>query len=87
MKELLEKILQKLSELVSHHKQQLIPIPDMIVQDRWIDQRTTMHMTMRGERQLARYVQDGLLKTKKIGRSNVYLESSILAFILKSNDI
>jgi hypothetical protein len=87
MKQLLQQIIALLSELVLQHKHQLIPISNQSLQQRWIDQRTTMHMLMRTERQLFRYVKDGSLISKKIGQSNVYLESSILSLVDKKERI
>ena len=87
MKQLLQQIIALLSELVLQHKLQLIPISDQNVQQTWIDQRTTMHMLMRTERQLFRYVKEGSLVSKKIGQSNVYLESSILELVDKKERI
>jgi hypothetical protein len=84
MKELLQQILGVLLEILSQQKLQLIPIDNFIRPDNWIDQRTAMHMTMRSERQLFRYVKNGNLITKKIGNSNVYLESSILNIVNKT---
>jgi len=54
-----------------------IPIEMPITPERWIDQRTTMHMLMRSDRQLQRYSKEGQLISKKVGRSPWYLESSI----------
>jgi hypothetical protein len=85
MKQLLKQIIALLSELVLQQKHQLIPISNQSRQQRWIDQRTTMHMLMRSDRQLQRYAKEGTLISKKIGRSAWYLESSILNFIEQSD--
>lgn len=87
MKELLQQILIVLYEILSQQKLQLVSFENSISADNWIDQRTAMHMTMRSERQLFRYVKNGQLITKKIGNTNVYLESSILNIINKTEGI
>ncbi|MEJ7559334.1 MAG: hypothetical protein WKF66_13570 [Pedobacter sp.] len=86
MKQLLEKIIFLLTELVLQQKLQLMPVTAPGHTERWIDQRNTMHMLMRTDRQLLRYVREGQLISRKIGRSPWYLESSILAFIEKSQE-
>jgi hypothetical protein len=86
MKQLLEQIIFLLTELVLQQKLQLIPIPTEGHAERWIDQRNAMHMLMRTDRQLRRYVTEGQLVSKKIGRSPWYLESSIFNYIERSND-
>lgn len=85
MKQLLQQIISLLSELLLQHKLQLIQIPNQSLKQRWIDQRTAMHMLMRSDRQLQRYAKEGILISKKIGRSAWYLESSILDFIERSD--
>jgi hypothetical protein len=84
MKQLMQQILNVLTEILFQQKLQLVPISNPNPLKCWIDQRTTMHMLMRSDRQLLRYVQEGQLISKKIGRSSWFLESSILTFIEKS---
>lgn len=49
----------------------------------WHDTATTTRMLRVGERMLNNYVRSGKLESKKIGKANLYLESSILAIIDK----
>ncbi|MBC7616332.1 MAG: hypothetical protein H7202_09720 [Pedobacter sp.] len=86
MKELLQQILSVLAEILFQQKLQLIPIKVQGHPDRWIDQRNAMHMLMRTDRQLRRYVSEGQLISKRIGRSLWYLESSILGFMERSEE-
>jgi hypothetical protein len=87
MKELLQQILELLTEILFQQKLHPILITREGYPERWIDQRNTMHMLMRSDRQLLRYVREGQLISRKIGRTPWYLESSILAFIEKSEGL
>lgn len=49
----------------------------------WHDPTTTMFMLRVGERTLNNYVRSGKLESKKIGKANFYLESSVLALMKK----
>ena len=87
MKQLLQELLTVLTEILCQQKLQLIPIRNTSQPDQWIDQRNAMHMLMRTDRQLRRYVREGQLICKKIGRSSWYLESSLLSFIERSDQL
>lgn len=47
----------------------------------WHDTATATRMLRVGERTLNNYVRNGKLESKKIGKANLYLESSLLAFM------
>ena len=47
----------------------------------WYDPETTRNMLRVGDRMLNNYVRSGKLISKKIGKANLYLESSILRLI------
>ena len=47
----------------------------------WHDTATATRMLRVGERMLNNYVRSGKLESKKIGKANLYLESSLLAFM------
>ena len=49
----------------------------------WYDPETTRNMLKVGDRMLNNYVRSGKLVSKKIGKANLYLESSILSLINK----
>ena len=49
----------------------------------WLDTATATRMLQVGERTLNNYVRSGKLESKKIGKANLYLESSILAVMKK----
>lgn len=55
--------------------------------DIWLDHRTTKHMLMREDRQLRRYVEAGQLVKKKVGRSCMYLASSVYKILGGSQPI
>jgi hypothetical protein len=86
MKELLQQIVNLLAEILFQQKLKLIPIQSPRIPERWVDQRNATHILGRTDRQLRRYVSDGHLVTKKIGRSIWFLESSIIRFMATSEE-
>ncbi len=61
----------------AHHEE----IKKLAEREIWHDTATATRMLRVGERTLNNYVRNGKLESKKIGKANLYLESSLLAFM------
>ncbi len=75
------KIIALLQEFLQVWKAHQEEMRKLAAREVWHDATTTMFMLRVGERTLNNYVRSGKLQSKKIGKANLYLESSILKLV------
>jgi len=71
-------LLREFLQLWKAHQEEMRKLAEKEV---WYDTETATRMLRVGERTLNNYVRSGKLESKKIGKANLYLESSLKAIM------
>ena len=73
-------LLREFLQLWRTHQEEMRKLAEREI---WHDTATATRMLRVGERTLNNYVRSGKLESKKIGKANLYLESSLLELMEK----